>query len=355
MGDGYEIDFIPVGNGDKSGDAIAIRYGSEGNFRVIVIDGGTKESGGALVNHIRQYYKTDFVDYVVNTHPDGDHTSGLSVVLEELQVGELWIHRPWKYSAKIKDLFKDGRITSNSLSERLKDDLISAYVLEEIAERKNITIKEPFAGSQIGDFIVLSPSRKWYLELVPHFDKTPEAKVPEQSLTSRAFQKLASWIDEEWDIETLSESGDTSAENESSVILYGNIGNKGILLTGDAGIMALTNAADYADSIDIDLIACSFVQIPHHGSRHNVSPSVLNRIVGTKKEKGTEPIKTAFVSVSENSTKHPRKVVINAFLRRGAKVIATQGIIKCNYYNFPSRPGWSTAVPLPFCYQVEGE
>jgi hypothetical protein len=24
---GYEIDFLPVGNGDKSGDAIAVRYG----------------------------------------------------------------------------------------------------------------------------------------------------------------------------------------------------------------------------------------------------------------------------------------------------------------------------------------
>ena len=75
---GYEIDFLPVGNGDKSGDAIAIRYGTQGNYKVMVVDGGTKESGQALVEHIKKYYKTDYVDYVVNTHPDQDHASGLT-------------------------------------------------------------------------------------------------------------------------------------------------------------------------------------------------------------------------------------------------------------------------------------
>lgn len=86
---GYEVDFLPVGNGQKSGDAIAARWGIEGNYKVIVIDGGTKESGQLLVDHIKKYYKTDHVDYVVNTHPDMDHASGLSIVLEQLSVGEI--------------------------------------------------------------------------------------------------------------------------------------------------------------------------------------------------------------------------------------------------------------------------
>ena len=55
---GCEIDFLPVGNGDKSGDAIAVRYGYPGNYKVMVYDGGTKESGEALVEHIRKHYGT---------------------------------------------------------------------------------------------------------------------------------------------------------------------------------------------------------------------------------------------------------------------------------------------------------
>ncbi|WP_314911015.1 MBL fold metallo-hydrolase [Cardiobacterium hominis] len=117
---GYEIDFLPVGNGDKSGDAIIIRYRLNEDYKIMVVDGGTKESGEEIVRHIKKYYNTDRVDYLVNTHPDADHASGLEVVLEELQVGEVWVHRPWVHPHKIRHLFKDGRITDNSLSDRLK-------------------------------------------------------------------------------------------------------------------------------------------------------------------------------------------------------------------------------------------
>jgi len=97
---GYEIDFIKVGDGERSGDAIAVRYGSPGAYKVMVVDGGNKDSGQALVHHIKDCYKTNRVDYLVNTHPDSDHASGLEVVLENLQVGEAWVHQPWKEVAR---------------------------------------------------------------------------------------------------------------------------------------------------------------------------------------------------------------------------------------------------------------
>lgn len=354
---GYEIDFLPVDSGDKSGDAIALRYGSKDNFKVMIIDGGTKESGQALVDHIEKYYETDYVDYVVNTHPDMDHASGLTVVLEQLRVGELWMHQPWNHSSEIRDLFKDGRITDNSLSQRLKDDLNVAYSLEQIAEKNSIPIYEPFEGKRIGDFIILSPNEDWYLELVPQFDKTPESKVQTESNTVKSIFEKASaiinYIKETWDIETLKEGSTTSAENESSVILYTKINGEKILLTGDAGINALNKAADYAESIGVDISKSSFIQIPHHGGRHNVSPSVLNRIVGPKVSKEIPSTKIGFVSVSKDSKKHPKRVVVNAFIRRGVKVIATRGMTTCQSNNFSPREGWITAETLPFYDDVE--
>jgi beta-lactamase superfamily II metal-dependent hydrolase len=356
-GFGYEIDFLPVGNGEKSGDAIALRYGTSGEYTVMVIDGGTKESGQALVDHIKEFYETDFVDYVVCTHPDGDHLSGLTVVLEQLNVGSLWIHQPWLHSSEMKDLFKDGRITDNSLSTRLKDALNNAYSLVKLAEEKEIDTFEPFAGERIGEFVVLSPSDEWYVELVPQFSKTPEAKsqvLESMAALGKSFvDKIVKYVEERWDYETLKEDGKFRAENESSVVLYGNIDGKGILLTGDAGIEALNRAADYAGELKIILQNCTLIQIPHHGSRNNVSPSVLNRIVGPKVGKDAGTTKWAYVSASKESTTHPRRVVTNAFRRRGAKVIATQGSIKYLYNNFQLRKGWSKAEPLPFYDQVE--
>lgn len=358
-GFGYEIDFLPVGNGDKSGDAIVVRYGKPGCYKVMVVDGGTKESGENLVDHIKKYYQTTHVDYLVNTHPDADHASGLEVVLEQLSVGEVWIHRPWEYAEEIRHWFQDGRITNQSLANRLRDLLSHAYRLEELSEYKGIPIYEPFAGSRIGAFYVLSPTRDWYLDLIPQFNKTPEVKYGLADVMKRygirTLEKVASWVDEYWDIETLTEDGETSYENESSVILYGNIAGRGILLTGDAGIQAMEKAAEYVTALGFDLKSSRFIQVPHHGSRRNVSPSILNRILGPKVDCDTVPTKTAFVSASQTSETHPRKVVTNAFIRRGVKVHQTKGQAKRHSHNMPERDGWSASIPVPFYRQVEGE
>ncbi len=56
---GFEIDFLAVGKEGQSGDAIAFRIGNLLGERkeqfVAVIDGGFKESGEQLVNHIIKY------------------------------------------------------------------------------------------------------------------------------------------------------------------------------------------------------------------------------------------------------------------------------------------------------------
>jgi len=344
----YEIDFLPVDSGERSGDAICIRWQEkDGSFKIMVVDGGTKESGEEIVEHIKQYYHTDTVDYVINTHPDQDHASGLSVVLEKLEVKELWIHRPWKHVKKIISYFKDGRITEDSLKRRLQNSFSYVFPLEKLAENKKITIKEPYQGSKIGIFEVLSPSEEWYLyKLIPDFNKTPEKK---ESISKEGFsrsiikEKALILFKENFDKEMLKDNGKTSAENESSVILYAKIDNKGILLTGDAGIRALNKAYEYKTDIANNL---KFIQIPHHGSRNNVNPDILDKLLGEKGQK--EQNKTAFVSVSKESKTHPRQSVVNAFIQRGCMVFATKGSKICHCSGMPKRKGWTKAEPLKF-------
>lgn len=343
----YEIDFLPVGDGDKSGDAIAMRYGDGNEWRVVVYDGGTKTSGEKLVKHIKEHYGTTHVDFLVNSHPDQDHASGLRTVMENLSVGELWIHRPWAHATEVLKHFEDGRITAESLSQRFKEKMPHVWALEEIAIQKEIKICEPYQGSNIGCFKVLSPSKDWYLHtLLPEFNKTPEQnRVVEASFMEKA--------QEAWNIESLREGVTTSADNESSAVLYANIDDRGIFLCGDAGIRGLEHAADYADTLFLDLPSVKFYQIPHHGGRHNISPSILNRIVGNILPNGSTPIKTAFVSVSQGATDHPKKMVTNAFTRRGAKVVQTKGETKCSHHGTPTRQGWIVAPVVAFSDEVE--
>ncbi len=369
MAVGYEVEFIQVGSGERNGDAIVVRYGELGVYKIMVYDGGTKAAGQALVDHIKTHYGATHVDYVVNSHPDADHASGLTVVLDQLTVGAVYMHRPWEHSSIILDYFHDGRITDESLAERLKTKMAAAYEFEQLALSKGIQVIEPFQGMQIGSFYVMSPERDWYLhDLIADFTKSPKAKEVAaadgqglagalRKIYEEAKATVMTWVDEHWHIETLQENSETSAENESSVVLYAYLAERGLLITGDAGNQALKRVADYAQANNMNLPALlRFVQMPHHGSRHNVSPSVLDRILGPKLTADTTTSRTAFVSCSSECTTHPRRVVTNAFRRRGFstsrhKTPAMTWIRSSR--NMPDR----ASVPLeaiPWFAQVEG-
>ncbi len=357
---GYEIDFLPVGQGEKSGDAIAIRYGNLSGSRaeqtVIVIDGGTLDSGERLVKHVQEHYGTDVVNLQVSTHPDVDHVSGSRVVLENLQVKRLWMPRPWNHAGKIREAFADGRITNDSLSKRIQEALGTAYELEEMAIRQGIPISEPFsdgaANSQFPGLWVLGPSSDYYRELLPQFDKTPLAKSLSESLFGRVAEAVKS-VAEGWNIETLAEPPETRPENNSSAILLLQVDGRRLLFTADAGVPALERAAGFAEHNGVNLQTCVFQQIPHHGSRRNVGPSILNRIVGPIG--AASGSKTVFVSASAGGApKHPARKVTNAYLRRGANVVATQGsAIWHRSSDAPARWGYGPATPVPFYPEVD--
>ncbi len=360
---GFEIDFLPVGEGERGGDAIAIRWGNlqgdRSEQKVIVIDGGTKESGKSLVEHIKKYYKTSQVDYVFCSHPDADHASGLTEVINNLGVGVLCFHRPWEHAQDLKSMFQNGKITGDSLKANLKKALEDAYALESLAKQKNIRIDEPFADDftdKNNEIVVLSPTRDFYSVMVANFRETPQPKesvtLAEKIVT--AVKEAIKWVAENWGLETLTnpQENETSAENNSSIILLLQVEGKKFLFTGDAGVEAIGEAIKKAVSLGVDLKTLNFIQIPHHGSKHNIGPSVLDALVGIRLQEPAQ-MKTAFVSSpKEGDPKHPSRKVVNAFIRRGAKVIATQGSAKVHHDGAQNREGWTTAQPLTFYDKV---
>jgi beta-lactamase superfamily II metal-dependent hydrolase len=346
-----EIDFLAVGEGNKSGDAIAMRYGNLSGPRseqtVVIIDGGTKDSGQQLVEHVQKHYGTNEADVVFSTHADNDHVSGLTVVLEGLDVKQLAMHQPWNHAPAICNLF-EGRPSTAHLSAKLQKSLSTAREVEAIAKRRGIPIVEPFAGSGNQVIKVLGPSKEYYQLLLADFEATPEPLAGIAGLFAKAGQKISdviSYAAESLNIETLTDDGVTSSENNSSVILLVQLPTYKFLFTADAGIPALTQAADFAASQGWDLSTLNAWQIPHHGSKRNLGPTILNRIKG----------KNGLISVApEGAPKHPAKKVTNALIRRQTAVFATQGTGFRHHHNAPPRDGWNRNVEqIPFYDQVE--
>ena len=301
------------------------------------------------------------IDAVISTHPDQDHINGLDVVLDELSVQQLWIHKPWEHNQGLASKFTDGRVTDSSLSERLRKNLNSASDLVAKAERRDIHIVEPFAGITLysqRELCVLGPTLGYYESLIPEFDGMPVAVDTIKGLlaeitgtVTKAIKKFIST----WGKDDLDDEDTTSAKNNSSVISQLVIDECRLIFTGDAGITALSYAADqiHLFSHGSDL---KFIQIPHHGSRRNVGPAILNRLIGKPLPENQSRNITAIVSTAKKGEpKHPRKAVINAFTHRGVKVLATRGITIWHSHNAPNREGWNALTPEPYHWEYEDE
>ncbi len=362
MSDFFEIDFLDV-EAKKSGDAIAMRYLIKGITTIHVTDGGYQDTGLKLVNHIKDYYdKPRQINHVVATHPDGDHAGGLRTVLESFEIGKLWMLRPWIYADELLPRF--SRFTNpQNLAAKLKEIYPNIAALEEIALRLGISIGEPFQGQQIGAFTVMAPSRASYLNLIVQSERTPEA-VSEQAqalnrlaaIFTEAARRTMSFIRALWGEESFS-SEETSAENEMSVVQYALLNEQKILLTADTGREGLKEIVRYAPYIGLQLPGIDRFQVPHHGSRRNVSTDILDCLLGPrlpqKPQAGQETF-SAIISSAEADPDHPRKAVIRAMIHRGAKVISTEGRSICTFStNAPTRQGWSPVDQMPYPEEQE--
>lgn len=343
----YTIDFLAVENDDsnstKSGDAIVLNFTAPGSAHdaVVVIDGGYTATGQQIVDHVDRYCETDYIDLVVCTHPDSDHLNGLLTVLENARVGELMMHTPWVYT-------HEAGVLGNY------DNIVALY---DLAISKGITVTQPFTGVTRfgGAFKILGPTEQRYIELLA------DAIEEERSGTAAARRGIAlsggalltrarNLVERAvalMPFETLTDVDDTSPRNQTSAITLLDVDGHRHLLTGDAGIASLNAAVDeYERTVGpISGSPLCFFQAPHHGSKHNVGPTVLSRILGAPGNTFSDT--SAFISSARASEKHPSPKVVNALIRRGARVFATEGHGIYHHSAGVVRAGWSPITPLP--------
>lgn len=358
---GFEIDFLPVGEESQSGDAILFRYKEYGKYKVILIDGGHKESKGiktsnTILKHMREYYypkaNSDAemrIDHIVCSHPDSDHVGGLQEVMERCNVGTLWINTPLDYVnySELEDEYNTEKF--------YKGNADTVEQLIEVAERENISVEPPLQGEVIGPLVVCSPSDEFYKILVKG---ELERQGGEKSKFKKTTAKIVKWIKSLWSKDNLEDYPSTSVCNESSTVLFGSLidGKYKILLTADAGIEALSRSYRYLeDAHNYVSGLMTLMQMPHHGSRHNVNTKVLDDLLGRKfPENGVEKRGSSIASVAKEAHDHPRKVVTNAFITRGFLCTATKGnTVWHRRGDMPDRSGWHPLATIEYAYEVE--
>lgn len=331
----YEIDFLKVGDGERSGDAIAMRFTrpDSGELAHVIVDGGFQDDGDALVEHVATHFDNPAaIDLVICTHPDGDHIGGLGTVLRELPVNMLAVH----------DLGARGGASLRA-ADAVKD-------LMNVADDHGVLCFEPFAGDVLfgGAMYVAGPSMDYYEQLVTEQVIAELAgttsKSTSRSALATALAQMGTRFVTELPIEVpFADAGGTNPRNNSAVVLDLRLDGQRILLTSDAGVPALDRALDQLEAAGRNDVQPKTTQVPHHGSRHNASTAFLTRLLGGP---GQPEHRSAIVSATKAAPKHPSPRVVNALIRRGCRVVTTEDLGLCCSHDAPPRFGWSPAPAL---------
>ena len=339
----YEIEMLDV----KSADAFIIHIIDEKDEdHIILVDAGDYTDGQKIIDHLRRYYKSPKINLAIVTHPDDDHYGGFLYLLEKIkekskdaiEIKSFWIHDPGQHiSAKdVKYGWTEERAKAEACSVL---ELNGQNLLKLIGDLK-INKIEPFAysgedftfGHPDYNLIVLGPSEEYYKSLVPSFrnglkPKYKAEEIDEDSTVTLKDGKIYS--------KTLDEAGDDPSTHNQSSLIFAFVPTEGkkYLFMGDAGEAAFKNIPKEFESYIKNV---SWLKVPHHGSKYNLTNDMINTI---------KP-KVAYIS-TEKIGNYLSQSVVNALKKANCSVYSTHKNRASYLHNqIEDRKDYSTAETL---------
>jgi len=339
----FSIDMLDLGNADC--DIIWIK--DQGQDYITIIDGGNPNDAKKIIAHyeknIKQHIKDETPILIINTHPHKDHIGGLIDLVHYFknQIARFYYNDPTKYISEDKRsgirTLNESILYSNNKVKRIMESFKDVDNLKEVLAQYNIQPIEAFSDTILDHnfFEIVGPSKAFYLEQLEHFSNIERMKF--MSLNTLKEAEVSEVEEGLKPCAILDEKNDSSAENLTSVLTK-FIDSKGrkYLFTADAGIDSFESSVNNGYDIK-NLHIC---QLPHHGSRRNMSTNWVANFNPTQ-----------FWVSANGSTKHPRKAVISCIKKNlpNCNVYSTHkgGTKHINSTNgiFPKR-NWTTANPL---------
>ena len=337
----YEIDLLSVG----AADACLIHFFNNENNEsyTILIDAGNYSDGKKVSDFIKLRYPSHYVDLAICTHCDADHFGGLIYLLEQMEenvtghiiIGKMLVDDPGKHA--FPDEVKRYRL-QKSVEEEAREvfSLDDGRNLFDLLDKAKVQHEEAFSDcnySHLDNHIeIVAPTKVYYEKLVYSFRNKLQAydddglDNEDAILTPHNGKVFSPTLDKT--------SDDASSHNQSSMmVLFKPDDGEKYLFMGDAGKDAF---AHMSESGKKSIAKVSWLKVPHHGSKHNMSNEMINHI---------RP-KIAYIS-AEKYGKYISQAIVGALKKAGSKVYSTHtngNLWQHNCIN--ERYDYSPATPL---------
>lgn len=295
----FNIDVLPA----RHGDCIWIEYGSARETFRILIDGGPGFAYPALRRKIETLgADARRIDLLIVTHIDADHIEGVIRLLRDtalgVRIGEIW-YNAWPQLAAPQT----GLAAANQSFGALQGEFLSALIKSRKIPWNRIfgggPAVAPASGEQIGalplpggaSVTLLSPTRGGLARLRDAWEEELLAAGLEPDSAEEAMKRLEaakrlapprSFGLELPDVEELAAEPfecDRAIANGSSIALLLEYEGARCLMLGDAHPDVVEGSLRrLATQRGASRVAVDLVKIPHHGSRSNLSPGLLDTV-----------------------------------------------------------------------------
>jgi len=363
------IEMLAAGHGD----ALWIEYGNSLAPRVVAIDGGPQEDDSPLLARMRQRTAGGArlrIELLVVSHVDADHIDGVLAALKSLPsgvtFGDIWFNGSEHLGPG--DLLGPG--TGELLSEELRrkglpwnEAFGSSAATDHASSANNAVVVHPdvdlpsvdVAGLQV---TLLSPTpakltklRKVWRSVVQRAgvakDTMGDLPIDEQETPTESAYDLLGRTDM-WppDICTLADippTLDKAEANGSSIGMLAEYQEGGktcrFLLTADCHSPVLEDSLDrLLAARGIERLPLDAFKLPHHGSRHNLTNRLLDKV----------RCRRYLISTNGERSGHPDHEAL-------ARVIVRGGPDAALLFNYESafNQGWKNPPPGTPSYSTE--
>lgn len=323
----WSIELLPA----EYGDCIWIEWGSRKAPRRLLIDGGTHSTYEVLRNRIETLPLEQRVfELLVITHIDTDHIDGALRLLQNSQLGvhykDIWFNAWEHLPGGQADVL--GVVQGEYVSARIKKDALSwnqafcgdAVMVSEAGDLPRIALPQGLV------LTLLSPSLENLAKLRPTWHKVvskagllPGATAEVLEHLERDHRYAADVLGAEVpDVDALAQERfqkDGSKANGSSIAFLAELNGRRCLLAGDAHADNLEDSIRrYLQEECQQTLRLDAFKLPHHGSKANLSPVLLDLIqcdrylISTNGRRFDHPDNEAIARILKKSREEGREV-----------------------------------------------
>jgi len=307
----FEIEMLPA----REGDCLWLRYGTNGNTRQILVDGGR----AATAKHLKARLaalpagKRTF-ELLIITHIDRDHIEGVLALLEDKKLPvtfkDVWFNGfDHLHQAELETF---GAIQGERLSKALVERKLPwnrAWKMKAVCLHTSGLRRVKLVGGLT--LTLLSPDAGKLKSLIPVWKE--ECKKAGLLAGSGGKPSDVAGLEHfgALDIEKLAAAKfkeDPGEPNGSSIAVLAEYAGKRVLLTGDAHTDRLKESLRLLNG-KARRLRLDALKVSHHGSEHNVSRDLLDLLACPR----------YLVSTNGSYFKHPTPAAIARLIKFGGQ------------------------------------